>query len=421
MHTWPRPAYEKPDDAGALIALADEVSKKLDAKMDESKAKYDKAIDTVKEVAEKALAEAQKTGGTSKALAEKADEALLKVTELKEEFVQHQQRDARRGDGTDAHKTIGEMFTDTESFKELVTKSGGRGRAVLELKTTLQSVTTDTAGAVGDAINQTRLPTLYMQPDRRLTVRDLLTPGRMDGSVLEYVKETGFTNSAAPVAELAKKPESDLKFDLVSTSAKVIAHYMKASRQVMDDISMLRSIIDQRLLYGLKLVEETQLLNGDGTGQNLLGIIPQATAYTAPITVPTPTNIDMVRLAILQVYLAEYPATGIVMHPGDWARIELLKDTTGQYIIGVPQGNIPARLWGISVVETQAMALDKFLVGAFKMGAQIFDRWSARVQLATENEDDFLKNIVAILCEERLALAVYRPQAFIYGDFGNVA
>jgi HK97 family phage major capsid protein len=193
---------------------------------------------------------------------------------------------------------------------------------------------------------------------------------------------------------------------------------MKASRQVMDDVSQLRSIIDQRLLYGLRLVEENQLLNGDGTGQNLLGIIPQATAYTAPITVPTPTTIDMVRLAVLQAYLAEYPATGIVMHPGDWARMELAKDSTGQYIIGVPQGSIPARLWGITVVETQAIALDKFLVGAFKMGAQVFDRWSARIEIATENEDDFIKNLITTLCEERLALAVYRPEAFIYGDFG---
>jgi HK97 family phage major capsid protein len=72
------------------------------------------------------------------------------------------------------------------------------------------------------------------------------------------------------------------------------------------------------------------------------------------------------------------------------------------------------------VVETQAMAVDKYLVGAFMMGAQVFDRWAARIELATENEDDFIKNLVTILCEERLALAVYRPEAFIYGDFGRV-
>jgi HK97 family phage major capsid protein len=413
---FPRPVYEKPEGGGAKSAeeMADDVVKKFE----ETNAKHQKALDTVKEVAEKALAEAQKGNGTSKELATKADEALLQVGGLKEELDRLQQKlAARKGDGGEAHKSIGERFTDSDSFKNLVT-GGRRGRAVLDVKAILTSVVTDTAGAVGDAINQTRLPNLYMMPDRQFRVRDLLTPGRMEGSTLEYVKETGFTNSAAPVAEGAAKPQSDIKLDLVSTTAKVIAHYMKASRQVMDDVPMLRSIIDQRLLYGLRLVEENQLLNGDGTGQNLLGLIPQATAYAAPITVASPTSIDIIRLAILQVYLAEFPATGIVLNPGDWARIELTKDSTGQYIIGNPQGTIPARLWGLPVVETQAMTVDKFLVGAFKMGAQIFDRWAATVQMATENEDDFLKNLVALLAEERLALACYRPQAFVYGDFG---
>jgi len=243
----------------------------------------------------------------------------------------------------------------------------------------------------------------------------------MDGNTLEYVKETGFTNNAAPVAEGALKPSSDIQFDLVSTSAKVIAHWMKASRQVLDDISQLRSIIDQRLLYGLAYVEEAQLLNGDGTGQNLLGLIPQATAYAAPITLTAPTSIDMMRLAMLQAALAEYPATGHVMNPIDWAWIETLKDAEGRYIIGNPQGSISPTLWGLPVVTTQAIAVDKFLTGAFRLGAQVFDRWAARVEVATENDSDFVMNLLTVLSEERIALAVYRPQAFIFGDFGRVA
>lgn len=290
----------------------------------------------------------------------------------------------------------------------------------MQIKATLTSATTDAAGSVGDAVQNTRLPGIMPLPQRRLTVRDLLSQGRMDGSTLEYVKETGFNNNAAPVAEAAAKPESDLKFDLVTTSAKVIAHWMKASRQILSDVSQLRSTIDQRLLYGLAYKEEGQLLNGDGTGQNLLGIIPQATAYAAPITLTDPTSIDMIRLMMLQSALAEYPATGIVMHPSDWAWAETLKDTTGRYIIGNPQGSISPTLWGLPVVTTQSMTVDKVLVGAFKLGAQVFDRWDARVEAGYVN-DDFTKNLVTILAEERLALAVYRPEAFIYGDFGRVA
>jgi HK97 family phage major capsid protein len=89
----------------------------------------------------------------------------------------------------------------------------------------------------------------------------------------------------------------------------------------------------------------------------------------------------------------------------------------GRYIIGNPQGTTMPTLWGLPVVTTQAITIRKFLTGAFKLGAQVFDRWQARVEIATENEDDFIKNLVTILAEERVALAVYRPEAFIYGDF----
>jgi HK97 family phage major capsid protein len=303
-----------------------------------------------------------------------------------------------------------------EAVRAFLARTNPRGRVDVTFNAAITSVTTDTDGAAGDLVQNTRLPGVVALPQRRMTVRDLLSPGRMDGSTLEYVKETGFTNNAAPVAENAAKPESSMKFDLVTTSAKVIAHWVKASRQILDDASQLQSIVDQRLRYGLAYVEEQQLLNGDGTGQNLLGIVPQASAYTAPITVSGATIIDQIRLALLQAELAEYPSTGIVMNPKDWTRVELLKDSQGRYIIGNPQGNAAASLWGIPVVTTPAMQEDKFLAGAFRLGAQLFDRWEARVEVSTENQDDFIRNMVTILAEERLALAVYRPEAFVFGN-----
>ena len=377
--------------------------------------------DQIKAQAEKAAQDANLTTETRA----KVDELLLKHGELQANL-QHAEQvlaklEANGAGGDVQHESFGQKFVNSEEFKSFAGKTTPRGRVDVTYKAAITSLTTDTDGAAGDLVTTTRLPGVIGMPNRRMTVRDLLTPGTMDGNALEYVKETGFTNAADMVAEGAKKPESSLKYDLVSTTAKVIAHYVKASRQILSDASQLASMIDGRLRYGLAFKEEQQLLNGTGVGQQLLGIIPQATAYVNPLTPPgTPTSIDMVRLAMLQAFLAEYPATGIVMNPIDWARIELLKDTTGRYIIGNPQGSIGATLWNLPVVETQAVQVDKFLTGAFKLGAQVFDRWQARVEVATENEDDFVKNMVTILAEERLALAVYRPQAFIYGDFGNV-
>lgn len=401
--------------------MPDPVEKTAEQLALEVKAEFDKTMNQVKEIAEKALAEAAKGVGMTDDLKEKADESLLKMNALTEQVADIEQKLARGGGTkTTPEKTIGEQFVEDQGVKDWAQSSPSKGKADVRFKATITSATTDTAGAAGAAVETTRLPGILALPQRRLTVRDLISPGRMDGNALEYVRETGFTNSAAPVAETAAKPESDLKFDLVTTSAKVIAHWMKASRQILDDFSQLRSIIDQRLLYGLAYVEEGQLLNGDGTGQNLHGIIPQATAYAAAFTPSAATAIDTLRLAQLQAALAEYPATGHVLHPTDWARIELTKDTTGRYIIGNPQGTIGPTLWGLPVVATQAIAVDKFLTGAFRLGAQLFDRWDARVEVGFVN-DDFIKNLVTILAEERLALAVYRPEAFIYGDLGFVA
>ena len=378
-------------------------------------------------VGDQLKAQAEKAAKNSDLQAEtraKVDELLTAQGALQANLQAAEQKLAKveaNGAGGDVqHQSFGQQFVNGEEFQAFVGKTTPRGRVDMTFSAAITSVTTDTDGAAGDLVTTTRLPGVIAPPDRRLTVRDLITPGRMDGNALEYVKETGFTNNAAPVAEGAKKPESSLKFDLVSTTAKVIAHYMKASRQILSDASQLASYIDGRLRYGLAFKEEQQLLNGDGTGQNLLGIIPQATAYAAPITLADATVIDKIRLAMLQAQLAEFPATGIVMNPIDWTRVELEKDTTGRYIIGNPQGVIGATLWNLPVVTTQAIAEDKFLTGAFRLGAQVFDRWQARVEVATENEDDFVKNLVTILAEERLALAVYRPEAFIYGDFGNV-
>lgn len=388
----------------------------------EIKSDHQKAFDTVKEIAEKAIADAAANGDMSKAAKEKADEALLKMTGLAEQLAEVEQKLARKAGGEDERPaSLGQMFVDDEKVKSFLSQAQPRGRIDLQAKTTLTSLTTAAGGSVGDAIFSTRLPEIMPLPQRRMTVRDLLSQGQMDGNSLDYVKETGFTNNAGMVAEGAAKPSSDIELNLISTSAKVIAHYMKASRQVLDDVSQLRSIIDNRLLYGLAYKEESQLLSGDGTGQNLNGIITQATAYSAPFT-PTDDNgaIDQIRLMMLQAALAEYPPTGIVMHPSDWARIELTKDGMGRYIIGNPQSMAQPTLWGLPVVPTQAITIDKALVGAFKLGAQVFDRWQARVEVATENEDDFIKNLVTVLAEERLALAVYRPEAFIYGDLGYV-
>ncbi|WP_237673823.1 phage major capsid protein [Vreelandella profundi] len=278
-----------------------------------------------------------------------------------------------------------------------------------------------TSPDVGEGtVEPQRLPGIDVLPKQRLFIRDLIASGRTTSPAIFWVQQTGFTNNAAAVAEnpVGGKPYSDIEFANKITPVQTIAHMFKASKQIMDDFAQLQSMVDAELRYGLKYVEENEILFGDGTGNHLEGIVPQASAFAAAFAVENQTGIDDLRLAMLQAQLARFPASGHVLHFIDWARIELAKDTLGRYILANPAALTGPTLWGLPVVATEAAAFQgKFLTGAFQAGAQIFDREDANVVISTENADDFEKNMISIRCEERLALAVKRPEAFVYGDF----
>jgi HK97 family phage major capsid protein len=159
------------------------------------------------------------------------------------------------------------------------------------------------------------------------------------------------------------------------------------------------------------------LLKGSGVGLNILGLYTQATAYLNPgVTVQNETSIDRLRIAMLQVVLAELDPDGIVLSPIDWTTIELLKNSQNNYLFTQPQGVATPTLWGQPVVSTQAMDQGDFLVGSFQQGAQIWDREDISVTVSTEDRDNLVKNMVTILCEERVGLTVYRPEAFVKGE-----
>ncbi|WQZ00662.1 major capsid protein [Xanthomonas phage NP1] len=351
----------------------------------------------------------------------KVDELFATVGNLSAEVQAARQRVAElegNGAGGDVqHVSVGDMFVASEQFQASAGRWNDRSaRATMNIKAALNTASTDAAGSAGALTTPNRLPGFITPPDARLTVRDLIGSGRTDSALIEYVQETGFVNNAAIVAEGALKPESSLKFAKKTDTTHVIAHTMKATRQILSDAPQLASYMNNRLIRGLKVKEDAEILRGTGANDGLLGLIPQATTYAAPTTIAGATRVDQLRLAMLQASLAEYPASGIVINPIDWAAIELAKDANNQYLIGNARGTLTPTLWGLPVVATQAMAPGEFLVGAFDLAAQIFDQWDARVEIGYVN-DDFQRNMVTVLAEERLALVVYRPEALISGSF----
>lgn len=314
--------------------------------------------------------------------------------------------------GSHHQKSWGEQFAGSEAVKNFSAEHSRPGLIRIEMKTTLTSA----GGSAGDLVTPMR-DNLVPMPRRRLTIRNLLPTIRTTSNSVEYPKQTTRTNNAGMVAETTDKPESALAFTLVNTPVRTIAHWIPASRQVLDDAPQLKGIIDTELLYGLGLKEESQILLGDGIGQNLFGLVPQATAYAAPISVADVNIIDVIGLAALQLSQSDYIADSVVINSADWMRMRVLKNGDGDYILGDPTKDTAPVLWGLPVVATPSMTAGKFLVGSFQAAATLYDRWEPRVEASNTHSDYFTKNLVAILAEERLALAVKQSGALIFGDF----
>jgi HK97 family phage major capsid protein len=334
------------------------------------------------------------------------------MKDLKAQMGEIEQRSVRRGGGTIMASSIGAQFTGTKA-QDL--HNMGRGdRVALEVEASLTSSKTNAPGSGGDLIEPQR-DGVTLLPKRRLTIRNLLNVVEATSGTIEYVKQTSRATGAAMVAETDRKPESSMQFALANVPIRTIAHWVKASRQILDDVSQLAGLIDVDLRYGLAVKEEAQLLYGNGEGQNLEGMVPLATPYAAPITLAAANKIDKIGLAILHASVTDVPPDGIVIHPSDWWEMRLTKDADGKYILGDPMTAVAPSLFGLPVVPTQAMEQDDFLVGAFA-AQTLYDRWKARVEAGFEN-DDFTRNMVTILGEERVGFAAKHPQALIYGGF----
>ena len=342
-------------------------------------------------------------------------------------------------------KSIGQMFIESPEFKTL---NGGRNgvnmvapwQAALSLTSyNVKDVYSALPSGTPSSFGTIQRDAMVLPPTRTKRVRDLFPTRTTTSAVIEYFRQIGFTsvanaptNSASSVAErnagdtaFGLKPQSSFSFVGEQAAVRTLAHWEAAHRNVLADEPQLRSIIDNELMYGLRLLEDNQILNGNGSGENLRGVLQTAGIqdynWSEGATLPVKdTKADALRRAATLSYLAYYEPSGIVMHPNDWEDIELTKDSNGQYLIAVSvaMGGEP-RVWRMPIVDTPAIAEGTALVGAFGTGAQLYDREQASIRISEQHSDFFVRNAVVILAEQRLALAVKRPEAFVKVTFDN--
>ena len=387
-------------------------------------ASVDRQSSDIKQTATEALAQAKSAGQLSADLKAKidADATQLNADRQKLNDLEVKLGEAEKAfaampnHGAPQATSIGKMYAQDERWAEFAANAMGSSRlqsCPIEINAAVTSVDSG-----GDSWTGNQHLGMLSAIQSRLSVRDLLNWVPTVSAAVEYVRETGFTNNANVIEEnpTGIKAESDLTFEPAIANIVTIAHWIRASRQVLADAPMLAGYIDARMEYGLKQKEEAQLLLGSGVGANINGLITQATAYANQgITVTNETALDRLRISMLQVELADLYAEGFVLHPIDWTGIELLKDTQNRYLFANPFGLTVPTLWSLPVATSKSQTKGDFLTGAFRQGAQGLDRQQVTIEVFNQDRDNVVKNMVTILCEERIGLQVYRPEAFVKG------
>ena len=261
---------------------------------------------------------------------------------------------------------------------------------------------------------------------RELTVVDLIRKGTTDSDVVEYVRQTGFTNLAAVVPEAdsvdptdntGRKPWSALTFERIVETVATIAHGEAASLRALSDAGQMRAIIDGALRYGLFEELEDQIVNGDDAGDNFDGIT-HVTGTLAQI--PAVDIATTIRKAKTKVrFQGKARANAVLLNPLDWETLDLWMtfEGPGSNYRQAAQSTAPT-IWGLSIVETEAVNAGEAIVGDFRF-AMLWDREQTTVRATQGYEDFFMKNLVAILAEMRAAFGVLRPKAFAIADISS--
>lgn len=341
--------------------------------------------------------------------------------------------------GLQQHKTLGEMFTDSQGYKNALNEYRNNGGIVkqgfstgavgLEAKGTLLEGAGGGGGPLAAPVPQV-IPGVVQKLFQPLTFADLLLGGQISVNSFRYVVEGTATSGAAGVAEGGSKPQSTLGLTTTDEPIKKIATSLKISDEMIEDAPAIQSYINGRLTLFVRIEEERQLIRGTSGGNEVQGLLTSR-------SVPVYAGGTAAGNKAVQVFKAMNGLRGsaflepewIVMHPTDWQDIRLLTDTAGQFFGGGPfQGpygngsNLGASgqtggpqdyLWNKPVYVTAAVGGAGTAIVGTSSSAQVWRKGGMSVEITNSNEDDFLKNLLAIRAEERLGLAVYRPIGFV--------
>lgn len=345
--------------------------------------------------------------------------------------------DQRENDLTEMAKSIGEHFADT-LYKDVLEHRGTKGysrvsdydpaaRAGQKAATDTQSV-----GAVFQTPVLTQFDrTIIQAPRPALVLADLLGSGTLSGNAISYFVEQGPVEGAfTTVAEGAAKPQLHIPDPTIMNDVlKKIAGFIKFTDEMMEDLGFVVSEINTRLVYELRKFEESQLINGNGTGTNVLGLLNRSGIQTMARTAGEPLADVFFRAMTAVQTGAGLNADGVAVHPLDYQKLRLSRDSNGQYFGGgffngqYGQGGIQEQppIWGLRTVVTPSIAQGTALVGAFGQAATVYRKGGLRIESTNSHGTDFTDNKITVRAEGRVALAVRRPAGIVKVNLADVA
>lgn len=355
-----------------------------------------------------------------KALEEKKA-ATADLTDIQGHLKDSQEKLEKLGENfTTLQKKMAKNENDGLDIAAMIARTGGLKSAILDGKgMQFKDITSASITQSNPLPNGIRSGNrgLIRPLQQRLFLRDVIPTGTTNLAAIGYLQESGYTNNAAVVAPGEIKPQSEITFSDRILNMKKMAHTFRIDEEMLDDVDGLEAYIRERGLWGLAIKEEGQLITGDGSATQLDGLLMPTnhTPYdgtTVPGVVPA-NAMDDIRVAIAQAEVAEIPASAVIMNRLDAAALDLEKDDDGKYLHPAFSGNTA---WGLPVVRTNGIAQGTFIVAAFIGNAMIWQRKGIEVRRSTEDRDNFIRNKVTVLMEERLNLEVLRPEGIVAGE-----
>lgn len=346
----------------------------------------------------------------------RADNASAEITKLSASIHEMEQKLA---DGVKAGKaspeTLGWVVAKSDAYKNY---AGGQTTKMRVEANTITGQSGSPATNSDTLVEPDRLSGIIPGAFRSLRIKDVVPVGTTTSNSIVYPRELAFTNNSAETAEGASKPESSITFESVTANVATIPTFLKASKQILDDSEFLASYLDTRLSYAVEQRYDYEIIQGNGTGQNISGMTGSGN-YTAFTPTSGENALDSVNRCIEAVYSADYTPTGIMMNPTDWFAIERLKVNAGtddRYIIGDPGTKMFPMLWGLPVVISNNFPTGKVMVADFMRSYGIYDRQGVVVEMFEQDEANVQQNLLTIRAELRGTLATFVPAAVQYGS-----